>query len=65
VQSIDEVNVGIAETVAAVREALPAAMALAAERQAAAGAFIRDHGHEVVSGHAPVTQGQDQRGRDA
>ena len=64
-ESIDVTNVGIAQTVEQVKQALPAAMALAAERQAAAGAFIRDHGHEVVSGNAPVTQGQDQRGRDA
>jgi hypothetical protein len=57
-QSIDEVNVGIAQTVALVQEAMPAAMAAAAARQAAAAEFIKSNGHQVIAGHAAVTQDQ-------
>ena len=61
-QGIDDAKDESARQAAA---ALSEAMALAAQRQAAARTFIETHGHEVVSGHAPITQGQDQRGRDA
>ena len=61
-QGIDE---SLNESARQAAEALDVAMAQAAERQAAARTFIQTHGHEVVSGHAPITQGQDQRGRDA
>jgi hypothetical protein len=64
-QSMDEVNVGIGQTVEQARAALGPAMALAAARQAEAAAFITDHWHQVVGGHSPLVAGQDQRGRDA
>jgi hypothetical protein len=63
-QSIDEINVGIAQTAAQVREALPAAMALAAARQVEARTFIATDGREALAGHT-VMQGQNERGRQA
>ena len=64
-QSTDQTAPGLAETAAQTEAALPAAMAQSDARQVEAGRFITDHGHQVVGGHAPVTQGQDQRGRSA
>jgi len=53
------------ETVRQAAEALSVAMAQAAERQQAARTFITDHGHQVVSGHEPVTAGEAGPGRPA
>jgi hypothetical protein len=64
-QSTDQTAPGLAETEQQATAALAAARAQSDARQAEAGTFIRDHGHTVISGHAPVTAGQDQRGRPA
>jgi hypothetical protein len=64
-QSTDQTAPGLAETEQQATAALAAAQAQSDARQVAAGAFIRENGHTVVAGHAPVTQGQDQRGRPA
>ncbi|HEX5566549.1 MAG TPA: hypothetical protein VFY14_06395 [Streptomyces sp.] len=62
--SIDETNVGIAQTAAQVREALLVAMALAAARQVEARTFITTNGRAALAGHT-VMQGQIERGRQA
>ena len=64
-QSTDQMAPGLAETELQTTAALAAAQAQSDVRQAEARTFIQDHGHQVVGGHAPVTQGQDQRGRQA
>ena len=64
-QSTDQMAPGLAETELQATAALAAAQAQSDVRQAEARTFIQDHGHQVVGGHAPVTQGQDQRGRPA
>ena len=48
-ESIDVTNVGIAQTAAQVREALPAAMALSAARQVEARTFIATNGHTSMT----------------
>jgi hypothetical protein len=64
-QSTDQTAPGLAETVAQATAALAAARAQSDARQVEARTFIVTNGHATVGGHAPVTQGQDQRGRPA
>ena len=61
----ENIDAAIRESEQQTRDALNAAMNLNAERQAAAGAFIRDHGHDTVHGHPRIEMGQDHRGNDA
>ena len=62
---IEGADAAVRETERKAAVALAAAQSLADARQAEAGAFITDHGHQVVGGHSPLVAGQDQRGRDA
>lgn len=56
---------GLAQTAAEVRAATGAATSGSAARQADAGRFIRENGHQVVSGHGNVGDGSPDRGRQA
>jgi len=56
-QSTDQLAPGLVETERQARTARPAAEAVAETRQAQAGTFIREHGHDAMH-HVPVTSGQ-------
>ena len=56
---------GLAQTAADVRAGLPAATSESDARQADAGRFIRENGHQVSGGHADVGNGTGDRGRQA
>ena len=61
----DQAAPGLAQTAGEVRAASAAADAASAARQADAGRFIRENGHQVVSGHGTVGDGSPDRGRQA
>jgi len=63
--TVEQLAPGLAQTEAEVRAATPAAAAASAARQADAGRFIRENGHQVISGHGDVGEGSADRGRQA
>ncbi len=63
--TVEQLAPGLAQTEAEVRAATPAADAASAARQADAGRFIRENGHQVIAGHGDVGSGTPDRGRQA
>jgi hypothetical protein len=64
-QSTDQTAPGLAETEQQATAALAAAQAQSNARQAEARTFIVTNGHATVGGHAPVSAGEGERGRQA
>jgi hypothetical protein len=63
--STEKTAPGLAETQGQVQAGLAASKSVAAAQQVDAGRFIRENGHQVVSGHADVGSGSFDRGRQA
>jgi hypothetical protein len=63
--TVEQLAPGLQQTEAEVRAGLPRSAAVTAARQADAGRFIRENGHQVVAGHGDVGDSGPDRGRQA